>query len=91
MTGHMSFLTKQDRTLKFARQVLLDWTKSGLILLNNRISLKFIKLKLLLFKKRKQTKNKIEGTPILKLALVKRSKILILFKNTKQVQKMCIF
>ena len=29
-------------------------------------------------------KNKIEGTPILKLALVKRFKILILFKNTKK-------
>ena len=34
-------------------------------------------------------KNKIEGTPILKLSLVKRFKILILFKN-KKVQK-CVF
>ena len=34
--------------------------------------------------------NKIEGTPILKLALVKRFKILILFKNKKKVQK-CVF
>ena len=30
-TGHMSFLTEQDRTPKFAGQVLLDQTKSGLI------------------------------------------------------------
>jgi hypothetical protein len=33
-TGHMSFLTGQDRTPKFARQVLPDRTESGLILLN---------------------------------------------------------
>ena len=32
--GHMSFLTGQDRTPKFARQVLPDRTKSGLIFLN---------------------------------------------------------
>jgi hypothetical protein len=30
-TGHMSFQTGQDRTPKFAGQVLLDRTKSGLI------------------------------------------------------------
>ena len=30
--------------------------------------------------------NKIEGTPILKLALVKRFKIVTLFKNTKKVE-----
>ena len=29
-TGHMSFLTGQDRTSKFAGQVLPDWTESGL-------------------------------------------------------------
>ena len=28
-TGHMSFLTGQDRTPKFAGQVLPDWTESG--------------------------------------------------------------
>ena len=33
-TGHMSFLTGQDRTPKFARQVLPDRTESGLIFLN---------------------------------------------------------
>ena len=33
-TGHMSFLTRQDRTHKFAGQVLPDRTKSGLIFLN---------------------------------------------------------
>ena len=33
-TGHMSFLTGQDRTPKFARQVLPDWTESGLIFSN---------------------------------------------------------
>ena len=33
-TGHMSFLTGQDRTPKFAGQVLPDRTESGLILLN---------------------------------------------------------
>ena len=33
-TGHMSFLTGQDRTPKFAGQVLPDWTESGLIFLN---------------------------------------------------------
>ena len=33
-TGHMSFLTGQDRTPKFARQVLPDRTKSGLTFLN---------------------------------------------------------
>ena len=33
-TGHMSYLTGQERTPKFARQVLPDWTKSGLIFLN---------------------------------------------------------
>ena len=33
-TGHMSFLTGQDRTSKFAGQVLPDRTESGLILLN---------------------------------------------------------
>ena len=30
-TGHMSFLTRQDRTPKFAGQVLPDRTKLGLI------------------------------------------------------------
>ena len=30
-TGHMSFLTGQDRTPKFAGQVLPDRTESGLI------------------------------------------------------------
>ena len=29
-TGHMNFLTGQDRTPKFAGQVLPDWTESGL-------------------------------------------------------------
>ena len=50
-TGHMSFFTGQDRTPKFAGQVLPDRTKSGLIFYipNNRISMKFFKLK--------QTKN----------------------------------
>ena len=33
-TEHMSFLTGQDRTLKFAGQVLPDQTKSGLIISN---------------------------------------------------------
>ena len=33
-TGHMSFLTGQDRTPKFAGQVLPDWTESGLTFLN---------------------------------------------------------
>ena len=33
-TGHMSFLTGQDRTPKFAGQVMPDWTESGLIILN---------------------------------------------------------
>ena len=33
-TGHMSFLTGQDRTPKFAGQVLPDRTKSGLTFLN---------------------------------------------------------
>ena len=33
-TGHMSFLTGQDRTPKFAGQVLPDRTISGLIFLN---------------------------------------------------------
>ena len=33
-TGHMSFLTGQDRTHKFAGQVLPDRTKSGLTFLN---------------------------------------------------------
>ena len=33
-------------------------------------------------------KNKIEGTPILKFALVKRFKILIKFKNKKDVKNM---
>ena len=58
-TGHMSFLPKQDRTLKFAGQVLPDWTKSGLTFYipNNRISMKVVKLKLLLFKK--ETSKKI--------------------------------
>ena len=32
-TGHMSFLTGQDRTPKFAGQVLPDRTESGLIFL----------------------------------------------------------
>jgi hypothetical protein len=32
--GHMNFLTGQDRTPKFAGQVLPDRTESGLILLN---------------------------------------------------------
>ena len=30
-TGNMSFLTRQDRTPKFVRQVLADRTESGLI------------------------------------------------------------
>ena len=29
--GHMSFLTGQDQTHKFARQVLPDWTESRLM------------------------------------------------------------
>ena len=33
-TGHMSFLTGQDRTPKFAGQVLPDRTESGLIFLD---------------------------------------------------------
>jgi hypothetical protein len=33
-TGHMSFLTGQDQTPKFAGQVLADRTKSGLVFLN---------------------------------------------------------
>ena len=33
-TGHMSFLAGQDRTPKFAGQVLPDRTESGLILFN---------------------------------------------------------
>ena len=33
-TGHMSFLTGQDRTPKFVGQVLPDRTKSGLTFLN---------------------------------------------------------
>ena len=33
-TEHMSFLTGQDRTPKFAGQVLPDRTESGLIFLN---------------------------------------------------------
>ena len=33
-TGHMSFLTGQDRTPKFAGQILPDRTESGLISLN---------------------------------------------------------
>ena len=33
-TGHMSFLIRQDRTPKFAGQVLSDWTESGLIISN---------------------------------------------------------
>ena len=33
-TGHMSFLTRQDQTPKFAGQVLSDWTNSGLIFLS---------------------------------------------------------
>ena len=33
-TGHMSFLTGQDRTPKFGGQVLPDRTESGLIFLN---------------------------------------------------------
>ena len=33
-TGHMIFLTGQDRTPKFAGQVLPDRTESGLIFLN---------------------------------------------------------
>ena len=33
-TGHMSFLTGQDQTPKFAGQFLPDRTKSGLIFLN---------------------------------------------------------
>ena len=33
-TGHMSFLTGEDRTPKFARQVLPDQTESGLIFLD---------------------------------------------------------
>ena len=33
-TGHMSFLTGQDPTPKFAGQVLPDRTKSGLMFLN---------------------------------------------------------
>ena len=34
-TGHMSFLTGQDWTPKFAGQVLPDPTESGLIFLNS--------------------------------------------------------
>ena len=33
-TGHMSLLTRQDRSPKFAGQVLPDRTESGLIFLN---------------------------------------------------------
>ena len=33
-TGHMSFLTRQDRTPKFAGQVLPNWTESRLIFLS---------------------------------------------------------
>ena len=33
-TGHMSFLTGQDLTPKFAGQVLPDQTESGLMFLN---------------------------------------------------------
>ena len=46
-TGHMSFLTGKDQTSKCAGQVLPDRTKSGLTFYipNNRISVKFIKLK----------------------------------------------
>ena len=33
-TGIMSFRNRQDRTPKFAGQVLSDWTKSGLIFSN---------------------------------------------------------
>ena len=33
-TGYMSLLTRQDRTSKFAGQVLPDRTKSGLTFLN---------------------------------------------------------
>ena len=33
-TGHMSFLTGQDRTPKFAEQDLPDQTKSRLVFLN---------------------------------------------------------
>ena len=35
-TGHMSFLTGQDRTPKFAGQVLPDRTESGLLFLPSR-------------------------------------------------------
>ena len=31
-TGHMSFLTGQDRTRKVAGQILPDWIESGLFL-----------------------------------------------------------
>ena len=43
----MSFFTGQDRTSKFAGQVLPDQTRSGHIfhIPNNKISMKFIKLK----------------------------------------------
>ena len=34
-TGHMSFLTGQDRTPKFAGQVLPDRTESGLLFLKH--------------------------------------------------------
>ena len=34
-TGHMSLLTEQDRTPKFARQVLPDRTESGLLFLKH--------------------------------------------------------
>ena len=33
-TGHMSFLTGQNRTPKFAKQDLPDWTESRVIFLN---------------------------------------------------------
>ena len=33
-TGHMSFMTGQDRTPKFAGRILPDRTKSGLTFLN---------------------------------------------------------
>ena len=61
-TGHMSFFTGQDRTPKFAGQVLPDRTKSGLIFYipNNRISMKFFKLKQTKKLRKKEFEKKFE-------------------------------
>ena len=48
-TGHMSFLSEQDRTPKFAGQVLPDGTESGLIYSNIYIVYRLTKKK---FKKK---------------------------------------